>query len=286
MQLRSAALTRYLSLFILTVGICFLTSLVRTDFATLASNQGNVVVYQTNFNKLAPGITQPYPGATDQDGWYRELALGDAFGEIQETIALDGQALHEHTASTVPPYLQTIDRRNLNPIPLGPNAVISLKVDFYAHSNNLTAVNNYLAAFEVTGGPHPGFRIIGFDVGAGNGLAKSLTGVNVRLATFNGTNNNGPIPLTVGQGLAWDTWHSVTVVLDHADDTYISITVDEQKQDLTGYRPPRSFDGTQWLRGQRIENLHAILIPDDVGGDRTDDDVYWDNLRVRVIPRR
>jgi hypothetical protein len=245
-----------------------------------------VIVHQTNFDKLALGTTQPFPGAANQDGWYRELAMGDAFGEIQDTIALDGQALHEHTASTVPPHLQTIDRRNLNPLMLESRAVISLKADFYAHSSNLNAVNNYVAGLKVTGGPHPGFELIGFDLGAGNGLAKNLTGVNVRLATFNGTNNNDPIPLTVGQGLAWDTWHSVTVVIDHADDTYISVTVDDQKQDLTGYRPPRSFDGIQWLRGQRIENLLAIIIPDDVGGDRTDDDVYWDNLRVRVIPRQ
>jgi hypothetical protein len=242
------------------------------------------VVYQTDFDSLDLGQTSSYPGAAGQGGWFQVLAVGDAYGEIQASIANGGRALHEHTAATVPPSLQTIDGRLVGPVSLANADVISLSLDFYGSSSNLDAVDNFLGSFYANGGPFPGFQIIGLDLGAGNGLAKSDTGLNVGLSYFNGTNNNGPIPLTVGQNLAWDTWHTATLSLNQRLDTWLSITVDGQTQSLQGYMPMRSFDGAQWLRGQLIEVVNAQIVPDDVGGDRTDDDVYFDNVTLSIQP--
>lgn len=260
-----------------------LIALTGMSHYTISAGASRVVLdYRETFDTLMLGRTQLFPGLPNQGGWYRELAEGDAFGEIQNAISRSRNALHEHTAITVPPNLQTIDKNFLGVYPLGDKAIITLQADFYAHTSNQNAVNNYKGALTVTGGPHPGFELIGFNLVAGNGTPKSLTGVNVYLSAFNGAENNEPIPLIVGQNLAWDTWHRVKIMIDHDDDTYMSITVDDQTQVLTGFRPPRNTDGLQWLRGQQIEFLNAVLIPDDVGGNRTDDDVYWDNLRVRV----
>ncbi len=240
------------------------------------------MVYQTNFDDLSVGLTQPFPGATGQDSWYRLLAVGDAFGEIQGAIAHRGQALHEHTAITVPPHLQTLDQRNLIPADLDTYSIITLSVDFYAHTSDLNTLNPYTAVFEAWGGPHPGYKIIQFGLGAGSGVPKNVTGLNTLLSAFNGVNNNVPIPLTVGQNVAWDTWHHIVISLDHKNDTYRYITVDGQTQDLTGFLPPRSYDGVEWKRGQLIEHLVTGVVPIETDGDRTDDDVYWDNIRLEV----
>ena len=241
------------------------------------------IVYQTNFDTLALGRTEPSP-ATGQDGWYRQIAEGDALGEIQDVVANGGRSLHQHTATTVPPALQTYDVRDVGPLSLRNTGMITLSVDFLARSSDLSTVNSYVAELVVLGGPHPGFEIIGFGLLAGNGSLKSDTGVNVIIAAFNGATNNDPIPLTVGQNLAWDTWHSVSISLDHHSDSWLSITVDGQTEDISAFQPARSDDGSQWLRGQLLEYVRAGIVPTDVGGDRTDDDVYWDNLSVTASP--
>jgi PEP-CTERM motif len=254
-------------------------------FATSTPPARGDVVYQSSFNALSTGLTLPYPGDPGQDGWFSLLAVGDAFGEVQSAIAVSGNALHEHTAATVPANLQTIDDRPLGAIPLAAVGVISLRVDFFASTSNLQSVNSFSANLGARGGPHPGFDIIDFGLGAGNGTSKSETGVNVALAAFNGTNNNDPIGLGVGQHLAWDTWHSISISLDQRADTWLSITVDGATQSLLGYRPPRSLvNGTDWLRGQQLADLLAQVVPSDVGGDRTNDDVYWDNISLTVQP--
>jgi hypothetical protein len=241
-------------------------------------------VYTQTFDGLALGPTQPFPGDPGQGGFYSALALGGAFGEIQDAIANPGRALHEFAPGTNPDGLQTIDRLNFSTVNVSTARQISLSFDFNAHTSNLDAVNNYLANIEATGGPFPGFQIIVVGLGAGNGTPKSVTGVNVSLPAFNGTDNNSPIPLGVGQGLAFDAWHSVSVSLDQVADRYTSITVDGMTQDLSAFRPPRSFLGNQALRGQLIQTLETNIIPDHVGGDSTDDDVYWDNIRLSAVP--
>lgn len=252
-------------------------------FLVVVPTANGEVVYQSSFDSLALGQTQTLSVA-GQDGWFRLLAPpGGAFGEIQDTIANGGRALHEHTTIDVSPHTQTIDARNLNAYSLANAGVISLSIDFYASTSDQNAVNPYAASFLVRGGPHPGFDIIGFDLLAGNGVSKS-PGVSVALAGFNGAANNEPLPLLVGQNLAWDEWHSLSLSLDHSADTWLSITVDGVTQDLTGFRPPRSEDSGIWKRGQLIENLFAQVVPQEFGGVRTDDDIYFDNLTLRVQP--
>ena len=166
----------------------------------LASSAANAdLVYQENFDGLTAGRTQPFPGAAGQGGWYSALAQGSAFGEIQNTIANPGLALHEFAPLTNPASLQTIDSRDFSAVSVGGSPFISLSFDFYAHTSDLDTVNSFLAALEARGGPDPGFQILGVDLGAGNGTAKRLTGLNVSLGAFNGVDNNDPIPLTVGQ---------------------------------------------------------------------------------------
>jgi hypothetical protein len=106
-------------------------------------------IYQENFDGLALGQTQPYPGVVGQGGWYSVLAQSGGYGEIQSTIANSGNALHEFTAATTPPSLQTIDACNLNGDDANVLPIVTLSVDFYAHTSNLSAVNNFSADIEV-----------------------------------------------------------------------------------------------------------------------------------------
>jgi hypothetical protein len=257
--------------------------------AALASSVfGAEVIYETDFNSLQLGQTQPFPGVSGQDGWYSELADGDALGEIQDAFANGGRALHEFAPAANDPGLQTIDARPVGPIDLSMAGQITLSVDFYANTSDLGESNVFDAGFAATGGPHPGFEIIGFGLGGGHFVPKSETGVNVTLGAFSSVDeNNVPIPLTVGQNLEWDAWHSLSLTIDHFADRYVSLTVDGATQDLSGYQPLRSDDGSEWLRGQLIDLVSASCIPGDVGGTTsTDDHVYWDNLSLTmaVIP--
>ncbi|MBM3319407.1 MAG: T9SS type A sorting domain-containing protein [Candidatus Eisenbacteria bacterium] len=246
-----------------------------------------LVVYETSFDALALGHTLPHPGDPGQDGWFQTLAVGDAFGEIQEAVAVAGRALHEYAPATNPCCVQTIDRRDLVPPDLSLRPVITLSGDFFCRTSDLAAVNPYSAAITVSGGPHPGYHIIDLTLGSGNGMAKGDVGVFVSIGCFNGVDNNEPIPLTVGQELAWDTWHHFQLAIDHARDTYLYLEVDGERQQLFGYAPPRSFWEGEWRRGQLIEAVSAEVIasqwdPPNV----SDDDVYWDNLKLTVVEPR
>jgi hypothetical protein len=252
--------------------------------AQAQGNPNNPIVYQTDFDNLTLGRTQ-FPPVLGQGGWYSQLAVGDAYGEIQNQISLFGNSLHQHTGASVPPHLQTIDSINLSR-QLNGQGIITLSADFYATTSNLESTNSFYARLLAAGGPHPGYEIINFVLGAGNGTPKNVTGVSVGLPTYSPQANNiVPIPLTVGQNLSWNTWHNVKVVIDQTNDTYRSITVNGVKQDLIGYKPYRNtLDGINWIRGQQIDKLEASLVPLD-GGLRTDDDIYWDNIQLRVTPK-
>lgn len=243
-------------------------------------------IYQSNFDGLSLGETQPFPGAAGHDGWHSLNAPGSAFGEIQDTITNGGRALHEFAPGNNPPGAQTIDRRNLGSIDITAATNITLTADFYAHTSDLSATNSYTAHLLMEGGPSPGFKILYFGLFGGNGIPKSTTGVNIGLEAFNGAGSSN-IPLTVGQNLTWDTWHTVSLSIDQVADRYISLTVDGQTQDLSAYQPPRSLvNSTDWVRGQLIEQLLTQVVPFPGAGGATDDDVYWDNisLSMTVVP--
>lgn len=250
---------------------------------TSSATRAKVIVYKSNFNSLAAGLTQPFPGAPRQDGWFSELALPPAYGEIQKDIALGRHALHEFTSPSVPDLTQTIDKRFITPPDLSRYPLITLQVDFYAHTSDLTASNTYDAVIIVSGGPHPGFEMMQFNVNSGNGTPKGIAGVNISLSRFNGVNNNERIPLSVGQNLAWDTWHRVTLVADQAGDHYISLKVDGKSEDLSAYTLPRSEVAPGvWERGQLMNAIEAVIAPNINFGGASDDDIYWDNLNITV----
>jgi hypothetical protein len=255
---------------------------------TLAPTTGSparakVVVYKSNFNSLTAGLIQPFPGAPRQDGWFSELALPPAYGEIQKEIALGRHALHEFTSPSVPDFTQTIDKRFITPPDLSRYPLITLQVDFYAHTSDLSASNIYGAHMGITGGPHPGFQMLEFSVNSGNGVPKGEAGVNIGLSLFNGVDNNEPISLNVGQNLAWDTWHHVTVIADQASDRYISLTVDGRSEDLSAYLLPRSEVAPGvWERGQLMEDIQAVIAPNIDFAGVSNDDIYWDNLNITV----
>ena len=242
-----------------------------------------LVVYKSNFNSLAAGLTQPFPGAPRQDGWFNELALPPAYGEIQKDIALGRHALHEFTSPSVPDLTQSIDKRFITAPDLSRYPLITLQADFYAHTSDLAASNAYGAVIIVSGGPHPGFEMVQFSVNSGNGTPKGIAGVNVGLSWFNGVNNNEPIPLHVGQNLAWDTWHRVTLVADQAGDHYVSLKVDGESEDLSAYTLPRSEVAPGvWERGQLMNSIEAVIAPNIDFEGASDDDIYWDNLSLTV----
>ena len=239
-------------------------------------------VYNTSFDYMTLGDTTN-PGTSGQDGWYNEMASSPAYGEIQDAYANTGRALHQYVDETNPGGQQKIDRRNLMPPDLSAKPIVTLSVDFYCRTSDTSKTNTYYAGLAVKGGHHPGFEILGFSLGSGNGVVKSEEGVNVGIAHFNGVDNNALIPLTVGRGLSWDGWHSLKLVINQADDTYVSVTVDDQTQDLTGYALPRSNDSGQWLRGELMEVILAQIVPGNLQGDNsTSDDVYWDNLTLMI----
>ena len=60
------------------------------------------VAYATDFDGLSLGPTQPQPGAAGHDGWYSALAVAPAYGEIQDAVAVSGNALHEFTGIANP----------------------------------------------------------------------------------------------------------------------------------------------------------------------------------------
>lgn len=263
---------------------CASLTAVAVVFLGLAhSGLGANFVYQQNFDGLSVGHTQPFPGAPGQGGWYNAFAQGSAFGEVQAAVANTGQALHEFTAATNQNQQQTIDKRDFSAVDVNALPLVTLSLEFYAHTSNLNAVNNFIANMTAFGEPGS-FNIIGIGLGGGNGTPKAQTGVGVHLAAFNGVNNNDPIPLSVGQHLAFDTWHSVSVTLDQIQDRYVSITVDGNTQNLSAFIPERNFPFGLPVRGHLITYLSAQVVPDDVGGVRSNDDVYWDNVSLTAVP--
>jgi len=253
-------------------------------WSATASASPRLIVYRSNFNSLSAGLTQSFPGAPCQDGWFSELAISPAYGEIQKDVALGRYALHEFTSPSAPNFTQTIDKRLITPPDLSRYPLMTLQVDFYAHTTDLNASDIYGAVIVVNGGPFPGFEILQFSLNSGNGTPKADAGVNVGVSWFNEAANNGePIPLTVGQNLAWDTWHSLTLVADQASDHYVSLKVDGQSEDLSAYTLPRSEVAPGvWERGQLMEEIQAVIAPNSDFGGASDDDIYWDNLLITV----
>ncbi len=241
----------------------------------------NAVYYATNFDDLALGPTQHHPGSETQDWWF--YGVRPDFDEIQDEIVVKcGRALRLHVSIDDDPFEQTIVKREIAPPDLSRSPVVTLEADFYAVTSDQEAVNEYYTTLGVFGGPHPGYCIMEFGLFSGNGTAKNVRNVNVGIAYFNGVDNNVPVALTVGQGLAWETWHHVKLVIDQRADCYVSLTVNGDTELLGDYALPRSFDwdAQEWKRGQLIDHIQACIHALHWDTDKSSDDIYWDNLTL------
>jgi len=245
-------------------------------------------IYQTNFDSLTLGHTQPFPGAAGQDGWYQVVAVGAAVGEIESSVAHSGRALHELAPATNQMGLQTIDQRDLAPFSVSNLPKVTLNTEFYSHSSDVTKINVYDSRFFVEGQTAQGERIngsqvIGFHISAGDGVnPKSTTGIIVSLDEFNGLDNNDPVFPAIGRHLAFDTWHAVSLSINPAANHYISLTIDGQTADLSAVPLPRDLVNGQWVRLPLVKDLEAQIIPEGPGM-ITNDDVYWDNLNLTYV---
>ena len=253
---------------------------VAMAMATSASSaQAQDVIYQTDFDTLTIGPIQHHPGAPDQDYWYYIASdpCTGSIGEIQESIANPGRALCEHINHNHGINTQTEDARVFSQvIDVSGAVLITLNCDFYAHTSD-TNTSDLFSAHLITGGPpHPGYEIVGFGIASGNGPLKSVRKLDLNFAAFNGTNNNYVFEPAVGRTLEWDTWHSVTVVIDQLSDKYVSLTVNDVTEDISSHPLPRSNDGGVWKRGQLLDAIRGGLLCNGV----SDDDVYWDNISL------
>lgn len=274
----------------LSICVFFLVLILIPRTASLqerASSSSRIAIYKQKFNSLSAGPTQPFPGASGQDGWFSALAPYPAYGEIEANIARGRNALHEFTSSSVEGPIQKIDERLITPPDLSRYPRITLQASLYARSSDLSAANIYTATIGVRGGPHPGFDILRLLVVSGNGTSKETAGVNVIIECFNGVDNNLRLSPRVGQNLAWNAWHAVTLVVDQAKDRYVSLEVDGELQDLSAYRLPRSeIAPGVWERGQLMESIQGAIYPNADFGGSSDDDIYWDNLKILVEQKR
>lgn len=246
------------------------------------SAQAQQVVYETNFDALDLGPLQHHPGVPEQDYWYYVSQDPDSgsLGEIQDAVANTGRALHEHVDHDYGIWAQIEDSRNITPsVDINGLLLITLQVDFYAHTSDPNTDDFYSAPFRVWGGPHPGYEIVAFTVSSGNGALKKDRKLDLDFAAFNGSNNNYVYTPSNARTLEWDAWHSVTVVIDQYNDRYVSITVDGVTEDVSQHPLPRSDDGGVWKRGQLIDVVNTRILCNG----QSDDDIYWDNLSLTSI---
>ncbi len=242
------------------------------------------IVYSTDFEDCTAGDLTGHPGAADQDWWYRSLS-GDASAQILGSGGDPGRCLELYAPITNASGVQTYGYREFDEwVDLTQVAIVRLSFDVFCRSSDTTTQNLYRADVEAVGGPHPGFLIGGVRLVSGQQAPRDVTGLDVQV--FHSPVGSGglPIPLTVGQDLAWDTWHHVQLVIDHAGDEYVSITVNGETQDIAGYRPPRSWYEGEFLRGQRLEKVQGVIYASEWGDpvQQTDDWVRYDDLAVQV----
>ena len=240
------------------------------------------ILYVSDFDSLSVGSLPTSPG-TPQGGWYAVLRTGGAIESIQNTVANSGQSIFLDAPIANPTGLQTIARHGLTHADLVSCPIVDLAFDFYCTTSDVSASNIYDVMISVDGGPFPGYSIIQVRLTSGNGTPKSQ-GVRVSTDAFDpASQNNFPVPITVGQNLSWGAWHRAELILDHAADRLLLLMVDGQAQDLSAYQPGRSCSSGTCSRGQLTEQLNVQISPND-SPQETYDQVYFDNIRVRTLP--
>lgn len=246
------------------------------------------IIYQTNYDSLAPGQVTPTPGSAGQDGYFDNSAdYPNTYSTIQASIASSGKALLQVSPVSASNAVQTIAGRNVPSVLLAANPVVTLSVDFYSDSSNLSFANPYSATLDVQQVTGSFGTVAQVNIGAGNGLSKSQTGVNVNLSEYSAAaTNNVQVPTTVGRGLTWDAWHHITLVENYATGTYVSLTVDGSFEDLSGIPLPQSFDALTSIPflPMEIDRIDQQIVAGRFPSQATTDEVAWDNLSVTGVP--
>lgn len=240
------------------------------------------VIYTTDFEALSPGSLATHPGTPEQDWWYGQVT-GEAVAEINASAGHPGQCLNLLAPASNNSGVQTYGQREVLQVDLTDVKLISLSFDFYCTANDLTTQNLYRAQFACTGGPHPGYAITTLSLVGGHSAPRDQTGVNVEVANYvEGVGGGLPYVPLAGQGLAWDTWHTVQVVIDQAADRYVSVTIDGETEDISQLLPPRSLVDGDFLRGQLLEKIHGVIYSNEWGDplQETDDWVRFDNISL------
>jgi len=239
--------------------------------------QAQEVVFATDFDDLSLGLTEnpPVPG---QDGWTAIFHPGNSFGEIQDVVANGGNAIHQFTDITNTNGQQSIDSRFYDPVNVSSAVEIIFDIDFNAQSSDLTTQNSYAASAGIFGDG----QLFSFSIGSGNGPVREDVGVSVGLSTFNGTDNNIPLGISVGQNLAWEEWHSVQLTANLQTLEWVSISVNGASQSLSGIDLPRNFNAGGPFTPTFFDEVSLQVVNIENFGDETSDSIFFDNLSLAV----
>jgi hypothetical protein len=239
------------------------------------------ILYQANLDTLLLGPLQNPPGDPGQDSWYMEYAPSGGRGAIQDSVAMGARALDVYQPGTPGQDLRTTIARAVSPLDLNASPLITLAFDFYCRTSNLDAQNAYSGSFHVGGGPWPFPAVASISMDSGWWGPKGERGLCMGMWSFSREENvERGIPLSMGQGLTWNQWHSVVLTIDHTADSYRCVTVDGVSQDLFGWPLPRGFDGSVWLPGEQVDVIGAGVLQ--YGADLTNDHLYIDNVTVGI----
>lgn len=242
-----------------------------------SSLQAQELVYATDFDSLSLGTTEN-PPAAGQDGWTAIFHPGNSFGEIQNAVANGGNAIHQFTDITNTNAQQSIDSRFFNAVDVSTVTGVVFDIDFNAQSSDLTTRNSYATRAGIFGDG----QLFSFSVGSGNGAVRQDVGVSVGLSTFNGTDNNIPLALSVGQNLEWEEWHSVELRADLQALEWISLTVNGTTQSLAGIDLPRNFNAGGPFTPSLFDEISLQVVNIENFGDETSDSIFFDNLSLTV----
>jgi T5SS/PEP-CTERM-associated repeat protein len=255
-------------------------------FSVTAMPADGNVLYETTFDNLAVGMTEN-PSRNDQDGWTAVIHNGLAYGEIQNGVANDGKALHEYTDISNVGGEQSFDERDLVDRSVESLGSISIKLDFYASSSDLSLSNGYDCDFNVESTDGLGVPVTGFAIISDGSQAKSERGLKIQLDSFNGVDSNFIVEPTTTLGLEWDTWHSIELIADLEGNVWESITVNGTTESLTNFSLPmhQIGPGGTFARPQTIDRLVALITSVDNNGGESSDSVYFDNIKISVAPQ-
>lgn len=241
-------------------------------------------IYSTDLDDLAAGPLAGHPGSPDQDWWYRVMA-GLATAEVHPTHGHPSQCLELFAPASNGDGSQTYGIRELDDVPLWRVPQLTLRFDAYLTTSDQTTSNQYLAQVSLLDLTEALGLVTSVAFVAGeHGIPRDVSGLDVVVLGYVEGISNLPLPLTVGQDLSWDAWHTVELVLSPATGFYVSLTVDGATQDLSQHMTPRFPVQGQWQPAEFIDTIECDVVSFEWGDpvQQTDDRVRLDNLAIEA----